>query len=265
MSKRHALGAPADQQRASIPPIPSGYVGISGSAVTATPEDEAIIAFCTHALDPSHDWSWHDVGAEVRNAWRRHVGAPETEPRELEALEDIAAWPPKPALDSVEPAPPQPTEEDARAAYRAGVHTRTWTALNEAERNAWRGHVGAPKVGCIGSADIVTPPPLDSAWQPDVAPSPLHLAGRPDWTFVVVEWVDSTTPGPGWQTPATFDDYPPSRCRSAGWLVADTPGHVTVAAHVASFDNANGVDLQGVMCIPRGCVVSITTAKGLNA
>ena len=72
--------------------------------------------------------------------------------------------------------------------------------------------------------------------------------------LVIVEWLDSAQPMPGWRF---LDDLPPLvvvRCLSVGWLVAENK-HVKVLA--PNIGGLNGEDAQasGFIRIPVACIV----------
>jgi hypothetical protein len=153
MSKRHALDAPAEQQRASIPPIPSGDVGISGSAT----EDAAQTAYEAHRriaiFSGRQAPSWYALNEGERNAWRGHVGAPKLSESRFGSVADTFDGNTRP-IDEAAPSPRPITGDDGSAYF--------------------------------------PPPPLDSAWQPDVAPSPADLTGDGgDGGTLALRWRDS--------------------------------------------------------------------------
>lgn len=74
--------------------------------------------------------------------------------------------------------------------------------------------------------------------------------------LVLIEWIDSHS-GRGWQA---LDDIKanasPVRCRSVGWLVADTKDTKVLVPHLSGVDD-EGVRPYGTgdIAIPRRCIV----------
>lgn len=72
--------------------------------------------------------------------------------------------------------------------------------------------------------------------------------------LVKVTWVDSCGTR-GWTDKQVAKAYSPDTVKSIGWVMGETRGHLTIAAHIAS----NQVD--GLMSIPKSAIRSLKTVK----
>lgn len=80
--------------------------------------------------------------------------------------------------------------------------------------------------------------------------------------LVLIEWVDSSGHGEGWQDIATDQDDTALVCQSVGWLVKDGENIKVIAPHYHKSDTGGGMRGWGVMTIPTRSVIRMTTLKG---
>lgn len=76
--------------------------------------------------------------------------------------------------------------------------------------------------------------------------------------ITIIEWEDSFNPLSGWQHP---NDFEPSRtvCLSVGIIIHETETTIFIAGSYAK-ETANTVEqVNGVMSIPKGCVIKRET------
>lgn len=76
--------------------------------------------------------------------------------------------------------------------------------------------------------------------------------------ITIIEWEDSFNPLSGWQHP---NDFEPSRtvCLSVGIVIHETETTIFIAGSYAK-ETANTVEqVNGVMSIPKGCVIKRET------
>ena len=75
--------------------------------------------------------------------------------------------------------------------------------------------------------------------------------------LLLVEWLDSVQPSPGWAFLSDCDDVEPVQCRSVGWVVGQTRTAIMLAPNVGNFD---GEDPQGsgFIRIPMRAVTVLT-------
>jgi hypothetical protein len=71
---------------------------------------------------------------------------------------------------------------------------------------------------------------------------------------VVIHWLDIHT-SIGWED-AKDSKLAPAECQSIGFVIADTPGFVTLASTVGC-SGPEDVEVNNRICIPRGCIVRI--------
>lgn len=74
----------------------------------------------------------------------------------------------------------------------------------------------------------------------------------------MIEWEDSAQPIAAWSYLASFDAPGTIRCVSVGWLIRDDGGVKAVAPNLGGVQNANNVQVSGVIQIPARCVVKMT-------
>ena len=74
----------------------------------------------------------------------------------------------------------------------------------------------------------------------------------------MIEWEDSAQPIAAWSYLASFDAPGTIRCVSVGWLIRDEGGVKAVAPNLGSLQDANSVQVSGVIQIPTRCVVRMT-------
>ena len=73
---------------------------------------------------------------------------------------------------------------------------------------------------------------------------------------VLVHWEDSITPTSSWQwrSEAKFSI---ARIKTMGWLVEEAEQHLAVAGSVSVPDEDGDVQINGVIVIPRRCIIRI--------
>jgi len=72
---------------------------------------------------------------------------------------------------------------------------------------------------------------------------------------VMVEWLDSLSNPQLWEFIDEMDDMEPPRCRSVGFVLADTAECMTLAPSM------NDYQVLGRIVIPRGAIVSVKTLR----
>lgn len=79
-----------------------------------------------------------------------------------------------------------------------------------------------------------------------------------DLPLVYVRWNDAIHPDAGWKHSADdVSDVPAMLCETAGWLVRRNDQCVQIAVTKTHEDGVHHV--TGVMVIPVGCILSLTT------
>lgn len=83
-----------------------------------------------------------------------------------------------------------------------------------------------------------------------------------DCEFVIVEWLDSAEVQ-GWKFHEDLNLTSPTRCFSAGWVVAEHKDFIAVAGSVADWDDENPGNFQhcGVMQIPKVSIIRVIEAQ----
>lgn len=83
----------------------------------------------------------------------------------------------------------------------------------------------------------------------------------------MIEWEDSAQPIAAWSYLASFNAPGTIKCVSVGWLIRDADGMKAVAPNLGSLQDANSVQVSGVIQIPTRCVVKMTrlAEPGLTA
>jgi hypothetical protein len=69
--------------------------------------------------------------------------------------------------------------------------------------------------------------------------------------LVQVDWLDAVTDDAGWKKISDVQTQRPPLCKSVGWILKETKGHVTIAATI------HGDDCDGDVTIPRGMIRKI--------
>jgi hypothetical protein len=75
--------------------------------------------------------------------------------------------------------------------------------------------------------------------------------------LVMVEWVDSRQPVPGWQMLSTFRPADACACCSVGWLIHDGADVKALAPNVADLGDGDDMQASGVIHIPTACITRI--------
>ncbi len=76
--------------------------------------------------------------------------------------------------------------------------------------------------------------------------------------LVMIEWEDSAQPIAAWSYLASFEAPGTIRCVSVGWLIKNSKAVKALAPNLGSVQNANSVQVSGVIQIPTRCVVRMT-------
>lgn len=74
--------------------------------------------------------------------------------------------------------------------------------------------------------------------------------------LVIVTWVDSAQPVPGW---CYLTDLPPNtavQCKSVGWIVADSGESVMLAPNIGD-EREDSAQASGCFRIPRASIIGI--------
>lgn len=76
--------------------------------------------------------------------------------------------------------------------------------------------------------------------------------------LVLIEWVDSGQPVPGWQWLSEIEPRPPHRCVSVGFLVQDDGQTKVIAPNLGASGGDNEWDqASGLTTIPTAAVLKI--------
>lgn len=78
--------------------------------------------------------------------------------------------------------------------------------------------------------------------------------------LVYVEWNDACHLDGGWRPHDQIETMRPAHMMSVGWVLGESKTHVTLVAH-GSNDTEVPVDVQGNICIPRGCITRMKRLK----
>ena len=73
--------------------------------------------------------------------------------------------------------------------------------------------------------------------------------------LVLIEWVDSAQPIPGWQWLSDFSDIEIVKCRSVGWLIHDGPDVKALAQSLGNCEDMESAQVSGIVRIPTRSVV----------
>jgi hypothetical protein len=76
--------------------------------------------------------------------------------------------------------------------------------------------------------------------------------------LVLVEWEDSAQPIAQWMHLANVEIKNAILCVSVGWLIQDGPEVKVIAPNMGEVNNADNVQVSGVIRIPARCVRKIT-------
>src|SRR5262245_426634 len=73
--------------------------------------------------------------------------------------------------------------------------------------------------------------------------------------LVLIEWLDSGQPIPGWQWLSDFELRKPHLCRSVGFLIQDDESSKVLAPNIGASDGEGTWDqASGIMTIPTAAV-----------
>jgi hypothetical protein len=73
--------------------------------------------------------------------------------------------------------------------------------------------------------------------------------------LVLIEWVDSAQPVPGWHFLDQAPDMKIIKCASVGWLVGDSDGVKMLAPNVGNLDSDESTQASGFIRIPMQAVL----------
>lgn len=68
--------------------------------------------------------------------------------------------------------------------------------------------------------------------------------------LVLIEWLDSAQPLPGWRHLDDLPELEAVRCLSVGWLVAESDGVKMLAPNLGDVDSSGNAQASGFMRIP---------------
>lgn len=79
--------------------------------------------------------------------------------------------------------------------------------------------------------------------------------------LVLIEWVDSAQPVPGWSwlDDNTWEDV--VKCQSVGWLVNDGEDVKSLAPNIGEMGDDNSMQVSGVIRIPARSIVKLIPLK----
>lgn len=77
--------------------------------------------------------------------------------------------------------------------------------------------------------------------------------------LVMVEWVDSRQPTPGWQRLSHYEPATRCDCASVGWLIHDGDDIKALAPNMADIGDGDDMQASGVIHIPTVCITRIST------
>lgn len=77
--------------------------------------------------------------------------------------------------------------------------------------------------------------------------------------LVLVEWVDSAQPVPGWHFLDQAPELEVVRCTSVGWLVAETESVKMLAPNLGNIDSEGNTQASGFIRIPTQAVTREVT------
>lgn len=69
--------------------------------------------------------------------------------------------------------------------------------------------------------------------------------------LILVEWLDSRQPVPGWSRLDELESAEPCFCVSVGFLVRETKNELVLAPNVADLDDEELIQGSGIITIPR--------------
>lgn len=77
------------------------------------------------------------------------------------------------------------------------------------------------------------------------------------YALVLIEWEDSAQPVSGWRYLSDFSDFGAVLCVSVGWLIHDGEDVKALAPNLGEKEDAQHVQVSGVIRIPTRSVVRI--------
>ena len=72
--------------------------------------------------------------------------------------------------------------------------------------------------------------------------------------LVMIEWVDSRQPEPGWRWLSDFKPSGPCDCASVGWLIHDGDDVKALAPNMADLGDGDDMQASGVIQIPTPAI-----------
>lgn len=76
----------------------------------------------------------------------------------------------------------------------------------------------------------------------------------PDKPLVLVEWLDSAQPVPGWRFVDDAPELEVVRCVSVGWLLEKTERALMLAPNLGDFESGGAAQASGFIRIPMAAV-----------
>ena len=80
--------------------------------------------------------------------------------------------------------------------------------------------------------------------------------------LVLVEWEDSAQPKPNWMFLSEFQSPEIVKCVSVGWLVYDGEDVKALSPNIGKYDDGDGIQGSGIICIPSRSVTRLVKLKG---
>ena len=79
--------------------------------------------------------------------------------------------------------------------------------------------------------------------------------------LVLVEWLDSCQPIPGWTHLTDLPEENVTRCVSVGWLISDGDQVKMLAPNMGDTDSETNMQASGIIRIPEACITRIVKLK----
>jgi len=78
--------------------------------------------------------------------------------------------------------------------------------------------------------------------------------------LVLVKWLDSHSVNQWTELERLKKNCKPARCKSVGWLLTQSNGHILLVPHIAENDS-HSPDGAGSITIPEGAITKIETLR----
>lgn len=79
--------------------------------------------------------------------------------------------------------------------------------------------------------------------------------------LVLIEWLDSAQPAPGWVHLHSLPDSRPIECMSVGWLLRDDKKVKVLAPNMGDTGSGENIQASGIITIPACAVKKITRLR----